>query len=227
LIFKASHRLVHTNVECLLPDPHYEHLLSSDSVCSRSDIYSSGLPAQEAPPYAFNVLKTLPDPMLDFGCGKGNLVKMLRENKFNCTGIEIEREQITNSLDHALKDYILLYDGSLPLPYETNQFKTVFGFEVLEHIENYEQVISELTRITQEYAVFSVPDMSGIPLCFPKNVVPWHLLEGTHVNFFTQQSFEKVLKKYFSSVTMGKVGLNALAGTDFYTSLIAICKKQK
>jgi 2-polyprenyl-3-methyl-5-hydroxy-6-metoxy-1,4-benzoquinol methylase len=213
------------NCHVSITRPHYEHLLSSEKVYSRDGVYSSGLPSNEAPPYAFDVIKDLPNLMLDFGCGRGNLVHLLRKHGKNCLGIELEREQISTSLIPDVKSHILLYDGSLPLPYNTNHFKTVFGFEVLEHIENYEDVISELARITEDYGVFSVPDMSGIPLCFPKNVVPWHLLEATHVNFFTQQSFENTLKKHFSSVLIGKVGFNHLARTDFFTSLLAICRK--
>lgn len=205
--------------------PHYEHLLSSETVYSRNEIYCSGLPSSEAPPYAFDVLKNLPNPMLDFGCGRGNLVHLLRKHGKDCSGIELDREQISASLISDIKSSVLLYNGSLPLPYSTNQFNTVFGFEVLEHVDNYEDVISELARITNEYGVFSVPDISGIPLCFPKNVVPWHLLEATHVNFFTQQSLEKTLKRHFGSVLIAKVGFNSLARTDFFTSLLAICRK--
>lgn len=205
--------------------PHYEHLLSSEIVYSRNDIYSSGLPSNEPPPYAFNVISELPSPMLDFGCGRGNLVHLLRKHGRDCCGIELQREQISVSMIPDVRSNVLLYDGSLPLPYSTNQFKTVFGFEVLEHIENYESVVSELARITEDYGVFSVPDMAGIPLCYPKNVVPWHLLEGTHVNFFTQQSLEKTLRKHFNSVLIAKVGFNSLARTDFFTSLLAICRK--
>jgi SAM-dependent methyltransferase len=205
--------------------PHYEHLLSSETVYSRDDIYCSGLPSNEAPPYAFDVIKNLPVPMLDFGCGRGNLVNLLRKSGVNCLGIELEREQISFSIIPDARSQILLYDGSLPLPYNTNQFKTVFRFGVLEHIENYDDVLAELARVTQDYGVFSVPDMSGIPLFFLKNVVPWHLLETTHVNFFTQQSFEKTLKRHFSSVLIGKVGFNSLARTDFFTSLLAVCRK--
>jgi 2-polyprenyl-3-methyl-5-hydroxy-6-metoxy-1,4-benzoquinol methylase len=212
---------------CYVPvaRPHYEHLLSSETVYSREDIYTSGLPSDSPPPHAFDIIKELPGPMLDFGCGRGNLVHLLRQHDIDCCGIELEREQISSAMIPDISAYVLLYDGSLPLPYRTNQFRTVFGLEVLEHIESYESMISELARITQDYGVFSVPDMSGIPLCFPKNVVPWHLLEGTHVNFFTQQSFEKVLKRYFSSVLIAKVGFNSLARTDFYTSLVAVCRK--
>jgi SAM-dependent methyltransferase len=205
--------------------PHYEHLLSSNDVYFRDDIYTSGLPSNEAPPYAFNVIKDLPSPMLDFGCGRGNLVNLLRKHGRDCVGIEIDREQISVSMIPEVRPHVLQYDGSLPLPYETNQFQSVVGFEVLEHIVNYEDVLHELARITMDYGVFSVPDMSGIPLCHTKNVVPWHLLEGTHVNFFTQQSFEKTLKRHFSSILMAKVGFSHLPGAGFFTSLLAICRK--
>jgi hypothetical protein len=35
--------------------------------------------------------------------------------------------------------------------------------------------------------------------------VPWHLLEATHVNFFTPGSLEKVLKRVFSRVKIWEI----------------------
>jgi hypothetical protein len=45
-------------------------------------------------------------------------------------------------------------------------------------------------RLASEALLITVPDMSAIPRGFPHGVVPWHLLEATHINFFTQHSLE-------------------------------------
>jgi ubiquinone/menaquinone biosynthesis C-methylase UbiE len=124
-----------------------------------------------------------------------------------------------------MEKYIKLYNGNLPLPYEDNSFKSGVCIEVLEHIPNFEDVIKELARIIESCLVISVPDISSIPLLHKHNVVPWHLLESTHVNFFTQVSLYGFLKKYFTRINFAKIGCIDINSTKSFTSIVAICYK--
>ena len=65
--------------------------------------------------------------------------------------------------------------------------------------------------------------MSAVPALFPHFVVPWHLLEASHVNFFTQASLEALLRQNFQRVSFSRLGRFEVNGTRVYTSIVAFC----
>jgi hypothetical protein len=87
----------------------------------------------------------------------------------------------------------------------TSQFKSLVCTEVSEHIAAYQDVLPEMARVA-ERALITVPDMSAIPALHPHHVVPWLLLESTHVNFFTQASLERTLRPYFPRLSFARTG---------------------
>jgi hypothetical protein len=70
------------------------------------------------------------------------------------------------------------------------QFRSVVCTEGLDHLPTPERFVAELARLAAEVLLVTVPDMSAIPRAFTHGVVPWHLLEASHVNFFSQHSLE-------------------------------------
>jgi 2-polyprenyl-3-methyl-5-hydroxy-6-metoxy-1,4-benzoquinol methylase len=93
--------------------------------------------------------------------------------------------------------HIILYEGNLPLPYADKSFDSVTAIEVLEHVSDPHSVARELMRIARSSIFVTVPDMACIPFSYPTNTVPWHLLEGTHVNFFTALSLASIFRPAF------------------------------
>ena len=123
-----------------------------------------------------------------------------------------------------VRPFIDLYEGELPLPYPHDRFAGVVCSEVLEHIPDWRGAIVEMGRVARR-ALITVPDMSAIPTLFPHRVVPWHLLESTHVNFFTQRSLHAALSTAFSRITFLRLGEFPVNGTRVYTSLVALCER--
>lgn len=205
--------------------PHYNHFFAESSVLHRDQIYGYGPPSRSVSPEVFALTRLLKAPILDFGCGSGALVRSMRSAGLDAFGIELRRQDIINSLFDDTKPYITLYDGNIPLPFEDCSFESGICTEVLEHIPDYEGVVSELARILRKRLIVTVPDISAIPICYPHNVVPWHLLESTHVNFFTQSSLFNILFRYFKKVEFARIGLNVINGTKFYDHLVAISDK--
>lgn len=58
----------------------------------------------------------------------------------------------------------------------------------------------------------------------PHGVVPWHLLESTHVNFFTQHSLHALLAPHASRIDMSRLGLVQCDRMHFYSSLAAVAR---
>jgi len=202
-----------------ITNPHYGSLRGVREVLGRHQIYGSGPPSQEVNEEVKRVTAHLSGSVLDFGCGAGALVAGLRTRGVQAQGIELER--LRNHVRDDLLPHIRFYDGRFPLPYGDGSFDHVTCIEVLEHVEDYETAVRESARVARRSAVFTVPDISAIPLLHKHSVVPWHLLEGTHVNFFTQPSLDCLLRRSFHEVTFARVGAGSINGTQYWTSLVA------
>jgi SAM-dependent methyltransferase len=205
--------------------PHYKSLFDSGTVWHRGNIYGSGPPNSVVDPEVFELARRLPSPLLDFGCGKGALLGRLQQRGIEAYGIELFSEGLRAAILPEVADRITLYDGSFPTRFEDGQFNAVVCSEVLEHIPDYGSALHEITRITAQSAFFTVPDASAIPAGFRHGVVPWHLLEATHVNFFNQTSLTKELRRHFSKVQIGRIGPASVNDTRTFVSLTALCSK--
>jgi 2-polyprenyl-3-methyl-5-hydroxy-6-metoxy-1,4-benzoquinol methylase len=203
----------------------YSHLLDAAEVQHRENIYGYGPPNTAVVDEIKGLGKMVLGPVLDFGCGSGVLIRALRAHDIEAYGIEINRPPIVESIHPDVRTFIKLYNGSYPLPFSDEEFQSVIATEVIEHVPEYEKALSEITRITKSTFVLTVPDMSAIPVCHHNNVVPWHLLESTHVNFFTQTSLERVLSQYFSDIQFARIGPTVTNGSKWFTSLVGICRK--
>lgn len=215
-----------SRVEASRGEPHYAALLDSQRVFVRDEIYGYGPPVAAALAEVLDLASTLRGDVLDFGCGAGFLVDYMRGKGIAAHGIEIDRPAVREHLMPGAAPYVRLYDGSLPLPFADESFDGVISTEVLEHIPNYAQIVPELARVTRDALILTVPDAEAIPRLFHANVVPWHLLESTHFNFFTEHSLRALLAPHFAQIRMLKIGLNRTNGIPWCTSLVAVCTKR-
>ena len=221
-----NEKVFKSNEKITLSIPHFDGLFSEKKILHRDNIYGYGPPGLDVGQEIQDLSKFLISPVIDFGCGSGALVKILRAEGLQAFGIEIKRQPVIDSLIKEAEPYITLYDGQIPLPYANNAFESGICVEVLEHVADYETVIAELARIIKRRLIITVPDISTIPLLHRHRVVPWHLLESTHLNFFTQSSLSDALKKYFSTVEFLRISPVVVNGTQFYTSLVAIAENE-
>ena len=205
-------------------EPDYPSLFEEPRVLHREDIYGYGPPTPEVDLQVLELARTLPAPILDFGCGSGALVRALLREGRTAQGIELRRPEIVASLKDDVRPFVRLHQGSFPLPYRDDEFGGVICAEVLEHVPEWQQALQELSRIAAR-AIITVPDMSAIPSLHPHHVIPWHLLESTHVNFFTQRSLHAAVSKVFSRVRFLRLGQILVYGTRVFTSLVADCER--
>jgi SAM-dependent methyltransferase len=189
--------------------PHYADLLNTKRILRRSDIYGSG-PPLDANPDIVTIAKGMSGPLLDFGCGNGDLLAKVRQSGTEAFGIEIDREAIRATLKSTVAPFVTLYSGDLPLPYANGQFVSTLSSEVLEHIDGVEPYAAEIARVTQHSLFVTVPDMSSVPLSYQTGTVPWHLLESTHVNFFNSRSMVALFKDWFEPLKFFRFNNNSV-----------------
>ncbi len=202
-------------------NPHHRGLLDTNEVLHREHIYGPGPPNTAIHPDVLAMAKELKGPVLDFGCGRGLMVEALRAAGMEAHGLELD----TPTIRACAPADVTLYDGTFPSPMGPGRFASVICSEVLEHIPDYEAAVREIARLAGERALFTVPDATAIPLGYQHGAVPWHLLESTHLNFFTQQSLRRVLEPHFSKIQFGRVGGARFSDTPYYVSLTALCLK--
>ena len=202
----------------------------NEKVLHRENIYGSGPPVEDPATETYNLLREyLPDgaSVVDVGCGAGAYGPGLLAAGHEWLGLE------TNSfcwdiLQRRQLPFRRVDSTSPTLPCIDAEWDCAICIEVLEHVADAEAFLSEIRRITRKRVLFSVPNMEILPYLHDWGVVPWHLLEGDHKNFFTRGNLRALLKRYFKSVEVfgyGEHGLRTRDGMPVYVHLFAIANK--
>jgi SAM-dependent methyltransferase len=202
--------------------PHYAALHDSTDVYPREGIYGVGPPAPENAADIVALARRLEGRVLDFGCGSGYLVATLRAQGRDARGIEVDTPMTREHLLEHARPFVTLTEGGFPLPFEDASFDAAIATEVIEHVPDWRTALDELRRVVRKRLVVTVPDATAIPQLAPAHVVPWHLLEASHVNFFSAASLAAALSERFSQVEILKLGRNEACGIPWFTSVAAI-----
>lgn len=124
---------------------------------------------------------------LDVGCGNGKYVFAL-EKKMKSLGCDLVEFRDWE----ANKELFKICDAS-ELPYQDKTFDSVSAFELLEHIKNPNQAISEFKRLSKKYIIISVPNCETYSDLKRAGLTFWHYTDPTHVNFFTEKTLNSFL----------------------------------
>lgn len=163
-------------------------------VLHRGDIYSSGPPVDVVSEEILSfLLEHAGNSILDVGCGVAPYVARMRDAGKRAVGVDIDRRAIQAA--RAMDRPVLQMSGHR-LAFAAATFDTVVMVETLEHIPQFERVLAEAFRVARESVLVTVPDISVIPKMSRRQVVPWHLLEATHVNFFTPEILKQTLLRF-------------------------------
>jgi ubiquinone/menaquinone biosynthesis C-methylase UbiE len=123
--------------------------------------------------------------ILDWGAGDGALVNLLRQNGFDCWGIDLYSNQPS---DERLASSSI-EDVTIPDEF----FDIITCFHVLEHLENPVESVKKAFRLIKKggFLILEVPNISSFGfLLFRKR---WQPLEiPTHLNHFNLQSLVRL-----------------------------------
>lgn len=159
------------------------------------------------------------NPVLDVGCGDGLVAKVILagKGKFDW-GIDLSDEEILKakkSVAYKNCKIASVYN----LPFKERTFKTVFSNSVVEHLENLDSALSEMSRVLKKDGklVLTVPtpyltDYLAVKGFFDS--LGLNLL-GTlygkffnkmfkHKNLYTHTQWEKIFKKHRLSLSQHK-----------------------
>lgn len=207
----------------------YGGLLRSDihSVYGRRDIYSEGPPSPVASAECVALLDSYLEQgegVIDVGCGVGAYGPPLLDAGVAWQGCEINASFVGQARECGLP--VALVEGNA-LPFESGAFDAALCIEVLEHVADYQAFLAEVRRITRKRVFVSVPNAEAIAVLADQLVVPWHLLEADHKNFFTRAGLCTTLERHFQRVEVvpyGAMPLLSSNGGPVYYHLFAIAE---
>jgi SAM-dependent methyltransferase len=116
--------------------------------------------------------------VLDFGCGAGQIVKLLRDSGIAAFGCEAFYGGGVNPIPEELSGVILAMQGNV-IPFPSCMFDLVINNQVMEHVEDIDAALSEIYRVLKPGGIVLslFPDRSiwreghcGVPFLhrFPK-----------------------------------------------------------
>jgi len=83
--------------------------------------------------------------ILEVGGGTGKQAMLLREKGYDIHSIDLE----TSNYSQFKHDIVTIYDGVI-IPFDTDTFDVVISSNVLEHIADLPNIMSELKRVTKQ-----------------------------------------------------------------------------
>jgi SAM-dependent methyltransferase len=202
----------------------------NETLLHRENIYGSGPPIEEPGVEVLSLLRAyLParSSVVDVGCGAGAYGPPLIAADHEWLGLEANAH-CCDILTRRQLPFRRVDLESKRLPCVDAEFDDAVCIEVLEHTKNPESFASEIARITRRRALISVPNMELIPYLHDWRVVPWHLLEADHKNFFTRASLRALLSRFFSRIEIFPYGEHPLRTRDdvpLYVHLFAVADK--
>ncbi|MBH8556129.1 3-demethylubiquinone-9 3-O-methyltransferase [Nostocaceae cyanobacterium CENA357] len=95
--------------------------------------------------------------VLDVGCGGGLTCEFMAKRGVSVTGLDQSLESLKVAQDHANKNNLDInykYGFAENLPFDSNSFDIITCVDVLEHVADLRQVISEIHRVLKPNGLF-------------------------------------------------------------------------
>lgn len=135
-----------------------------------------------------------PIKILDVGCGDGVMFFLLEKRfpNYNFDLFGIDNSNIALDIaNKKVKNAHFKNADVYNLPFEDNSFDLIISSDVIEHVVNYEKMLSEIKRVGK-YGAFVI---IGTPLRYLEKST-----DKTHYHEFYPEEFHKLLEKYFTGV---------------------------
>lgn len=138
------------------------------------------------------------NPILDIGCGTGNLVEFLQRANLPAQGIEPSEEATSIAISRGLNVRQLNLEDLANAPDEQNKYSAATLINVLEHVPNPAEFLENTTKILSKNGILiiRVPnDFSEIQRIAELHVQKkeWWVASPDHINYFSATSLTNLL----------------------------------
>lgn len=137
--------------------------------------------------------------ILEIGCGPGEsserLLKFMPKATFEFSEFD---QRLVNKLREFKPHLNVRQESVMDLQRQNNEFDCLIMLEVLEHLEDYHKALQEIFRVTEKYALLSVPNE---PIWRLMNMLRLRYLKyfgntPGHINHWSSASFVKLISNY-------------------------------
>jgi SAM-dependent methyltransferase len=227
----VAEQKIRVSPACLRERPYGEVVSpENETLLHRENIYGSGPPIEEPGVEVSSLLHAyLPAgaSVVDIGCGAGAYGPPLIAAGHDWLGLEANA-YCGEILTRRQLPFRTVDPATNSLPCADAEYDCAICIEVTEHTRDPESFVGEIARIIRGRALFSVPNMELLPYLHDWRVVPWHLLEGDHKNFFTRASLRALLGRFFRNVEVFPYGEHPILtrdGVPLYVHFFAVADK--
>ncbi len=146
------------------------------------------------------------DRVLDLGCGEGrHVISAYLEGDVESIGVDLCLNDLLTTQNKAAdfvdsnnkaKFFALSAANGMQLPFADSSFDKIICSEVLEHIPDYEAVLTEIARILKPGGLFcaSVPRFWPETLCWHFSD-EYHENEGGHLRIFLEKQLRRKIEE--------------------------------
>ncbi|MDD5472788.1 MAG: class I SAM-dependent methyltransferase [Candidatus Methanoperedens sp.] len=141
------------------------------------------------------ITKSVNGKLLDIGTAYGFFLKAC-ESGFETHGCDISPYAIVKAQKNSPKSNLIVCDISKGIPYGDDTFDVVTMFDVIEHIDKYDELLQDVYRVMKPYGilVLTTPNRwSNDCLFFGKDY--WYKRDITHKIIFSKSHLTKVLSR--------------------------------
>ncbi len=144
--------------------------------------------------------------VVDIGCGEGrHTITACLSCQVHAVGLDLSHKDLSTAITRGKefglgtsnqkaqdKSLHFIQSSALQLPFEDASVERVICSEVLEHIPDYQKVLSEISRVLISGGLFavSVPRFGPEWLCWQLSR-PYHEVEGGHIRIFKASTLRK------------------------------------
>lgn len=135
--------------------------------------------------------------VLDLGCNNGYGTSIIAKQCKTVIGVDVSDAAI-NQAKNMVKGNNVAFDvvDGKSLPFDASMFDIVVSFQVIEHIANLDEFMSEVLRVLSKdgLVIFTTPNAA---IRIDPGMKPWNKF---HVQEFRALELEKILRKWFDNV---------------------------
>lgn len=159
--------------------------------------------------------------VLDYGCGSGFGAAQIAQSAAHVVAVDVAEDAVAYARDRFAGGNLefLSIDPTAPLPFDDASFDVVLSFQVLEHVLDTRNYLSEIRRILAPggQLVLVTPDRSTRLL---RTQRPWN---RWHVHEYGKDELRDLMLRYFSQVDV----LGMTAKPDIIDIELRRCRKVK
>lgn len=189
----------------------------------RDDIYITGYATTPHTPILHFLTENAGPTVLEVGAGIGVYGEALAAQGHRVVSTDLNPDHVTLCAARGLPALVC---DARHLPFRDDSFDSVALVEVVEHVPGPEAVIAEAARVARSNALITVPNCSRLGELAEYHLTFYHIRAADHVNFFTRDELEALLKPYFAYVTVSEGEPVFINGKAFSHRLFAIASTQ-